>query len=368
MKLKSLFSSPAIAALTMFAAAVLFTSLQAVAQSPPAKTATTWQDLGFNQLPEGFSTDKIPLFEGLNEARGTWSFEGETAGGDPAAPLKGSLQIMGNPKSGMVPIWQMAWGWPADDPGQSIMHTVMAGPGKDGFDLMLIRIGPVKSPGADNAKPKVLPTRFQGTWDLEDRTITWTEAGIPAGVREQAAEEDPSEPKQTFELVVAADGKILIRNSEHAPPGQMTSGKALVRTGEAPAELVTLTGEHRFKTADEVLDDRIKPWLPPQATEISLLSERNGHYARYKVEEDHFMKFLDGLWEADKGRSAHKRDEMGEGGPGSPERIAERLKTVGKEPLGNFRVYYSPSKQSAAMTTYFYDREAGIAYHDRGYW
>ena len=361
-------SSPNITALTMFAAALLFTSWHATAQSPPPKTATTWQDLGFNQLPEGFSTDVIPLFEGLNEARGTWSFEGEMAGDDAAATLKGSLHIMGNPKSGMVPIWEMAWGWPADDPGHTIIYNIMAGPREDGFDLMLIRIGPVKIPGADNAKPKVLPTMFQGTWNLENRTLTWTERGSPAGLPGQAAEEDPSKPKQSFDMVVAADGKISIRNSKHMPQGQMVIAKAIVQTGEAPGEPVTLTSKHSFRTAAEIADRRIKPWLPPQATEISLLSERNGHYARYKVEEDHFMKFLDGLWEADKGSSAHKRDEMGEGKPGNPESIAKRLKTVGQEPLGNFRVYFSPSKRSAAMTTYYYDREAGIAYHDRGYW
>ena len=98
-------SFPKITALTMFAVTLLLTSWHAAAQSPPPKTATTWQDLGFNQLPEGFSTDVIPLFEGLNEARGTWSFEGEMAGDDAAATLKGSLHIGGNPKSGMFPIW-----------------------------------------------------------------------------------------------------------------------------------------------------------------------------------------------------------------------------------------------------------------------
>ncbi len=154
----------------MFAAAVLFTSWQAVAQSPPAKTATTWQDLGFNQLPEGFSTDEIPLFEGLNEARGTWSFEGETTDGEAATPLKGSLHIMGNPKSGMLPIWKMVWGWPADDPGHAIIHTIMASPRKNGFDLMLTRIGPVKNPGAgqdqtqDSAHHRF---REHGIWKTE---------------------------------------------------------------------------------------------------------------------------------------------------------------------------------------------------------
>jgi hypothetical protein len=58
----------------------------------------------------------------------------------------------------------------------------------------------------------------------------------------------------------------------------------------------------------------------------------------------------------------------GEGELGNPESIAKRLKTAGQEPLDNFRVYYSPSKQSSAMTTYFYDRRTGVAYQARGYW
>ena len=210
---KSEFSYPPIAALAMSAAAFLFTSWQACAQSPPSETATTWQDLGFSQLPEGFSTDEIPMFEGLNEARGTWSFTGETAGGDAAAPLEGSLHIMGDAGSGMLPVWKMVWGWPADDPGHAITYIIGAGPREGGFDLMLTRFGPVKTAGLDKAKPRVLPTMFEGTWNLENRTITWTERGLPAGLRDQAAEEESSKPKQSFEMVVAADGKISIQNS-----------------------------------------------------------------------------------------------------------------------------------------------------------
>lgn len=43
----------------------------------------------------------IPLFEGLNEARGTWSFEGEMSGGDAATPVKVSLKT-GQPKKRYV--------------------------------------------------------------------------------------------------------------------------------------------------------------------------------------------------------------------------------------------------------------------------
>ena len=81
------------------------------------------------------------------------------------------------------------------------------------------------------------------------------------------------------------------------------------------------------------------------------------------------MRFLDELWEAKKDSSAHKRDEMhGEGETANRERMARRFKAAGWEPLDKAVVYYSPSKGSGAMTTYYYDREAGIAYHDRGYW
>ena len=224
------------------------------------------------------------------------------------------------------------------------------------------------NPKVKKMDPGVQRTMFKGTWDLKTRTITWAESGLPGKLGDQLTEKDSAKPKQSFEMVVAAEGTISIQNSKHMPQGQLVNGKAIVRTGKAPAEAVALTGKHSFKTVAEISDRRIRPWLPPQATDISLLSERGGHYARYKVEEDHFMKFLDGLWEADKGRSAHKRGEFSEGEISSPESTAKRLKTLGQEPLGNFRTYYSPSKGSSAMTTYCYDRESGIVYHNRGYW
>ena len=363
------FAYPMIATPTMFAAAVLFTSWHAVAQSPPSKTATTWQDLGFNQLPDGFSTDEIPLFEGLNESRGTWSFKGESTDGEAATPLEGNLEIMGNPKAGMLPFWKMAWGWPADDPGHMIIYSIMASPRKTAFDLMLVRIGPMKNSEAGKTKPKVKPTMFQGTWNSENRTITWTEADLSGKFGGQLTKKDSSRPRQSFEMVVAADGKILIHNSKHAVQGQMVSGKVIVRTGKAPAEPVTLTGKHSFKTVAEIADRRIQPSLPPQATEISLLSERGGHFARYKVAEADFMTFLDQLWNAKKDSSAHKRDSMaGEGEPANRESMVRRFKAAGWEPLDNAVTYFSPSKPSGAMTTFYYDRKAGIAYHDTGYW
>lgn len=345
-------------------------SWQAVAQSPSTGKATTWQDLGFNQLPQGFATDWIPLFEGLNEARGTWSFEGEIAGDKAVETIKGNLKVGGNPTSGMVPTWQFAWTRTDGDPGNTLIFNVMAGPNKDGFDLMLIRFGPSeKKPGQENAKPRGLPTPFKGKWNGATKTITWTERDLSAGSPARQPAKETSKLSQTFEMTVTADGKIQVRNSKNPPPGMLTSARVIARTAKPPVDPITLTGKHSFKTAAEVLDPRIKPFLPPQATEISLLSERNGHYARYKVDENHFKKFLDGLWEADKGRSAHKRESMsGEGKPVNREAMGKCFQAAGWPPLDKAIQYHSPSRSNGAMTTFYYDREAGIAYQDTGYW
>lgn len=361
--------SSAMAGVALISSVIPFAMAQEVYPLPTPKGETTWRDLGFSQVPEGLSNDLIPLFEGLNEARGAWSLEGETVGVAGAEPLEARLQIVGAAESGMFPVWNMTVGWPAEEPELSILYNVMAAPSENGFDLMLIRAGPVEGDDLVQDRSEMRPEMFEGTWNLEDRALTWTERESPAGFPGQPEEEGDSQPKQSFEMIVATNGKIYIKNSKNAPPGQLTRGAAIVRTGAAPTGPLILTGDHQFKTANHVLDGRIRPWLPPQANEISLFSARNGHYARYRVAEEHFMKFVDGLWEADQGASAHQRDEMaGEGEPGNPRRIAERLRIGGEQPQGEFRVYHSPSTRSAAMTTYFFNRETGIAYHDRGYW
>ncbi|MEM7147758.1 MAG: hypothetical protein AAF591_21825 [Verrucomicrobiota bacterium] len=359
--------SPSIFTLQLFAVAALLASGQTGEPKPPSRPATTWQDLGFNQLPEGFAPDLIPLMEGLNRARGTWSFEGEMIDGDGTTSFESSLQITGDPKSGMLPTWGMNWSWPADDPEHTMGCVIMAGPRKGGFDLILTRIGPLNPSGTNKSKPR--PAMFGGKWNLENRTITWTERAKPTKGRDQSVGKDSSKPMHSFEMVVTADGHISIQNSEHTPQEQIAAGKALIRTAEAPVGPKLLTGEHQFKTLDEITDPRIKPCLPPQATGISLLSERGGHYARYQVKEKDFMNFLDTLWEAKKDSSAHKRGEMGgEGEPAGREALAKTFRITGWKPLGDMMVYFGPSKPSGAMTTYYYNRETGTVFHERGYW
>lgn len=363
--MKTLFYQNVVIGMLLFVFCLVSSHLDA--QTSNSKEATTWLDLGMN-LPEDYPRDAINLFQGLNKARGEWTFEARTTGASEVS-VEGKLNVMGNPQSGMMPMWRMTWSWPAEKPTHAVMYIIGAGPRRNGFDLMLTRVGPVENPESDKPRPRVSPTIFGGSWDSKTRILTWIEGRSQPRASAQDSEKDSSQPKQSFQMIVAADGMISIRNSEHMPEGQMAVAATKVRTAEPTKQPSNLAGKHHFQSASEIKDPRIAPWLPSQATEISLVSERGGHFARYQVAEKDLMDFLNQLWENEKGNSAHERDSMsGEGEPASKETMLRRFQRLGWEPLENAIIYYSPSKRSGAMTTYYYDRESGIVYHDRGYW
>ncbi|MEM8666050.1 MAG: hypothetical protein AAGG48_00935 [Planctomycetota bacterium] len=333
-----------------------------------SKETTTWKKLGFDHLSEEFSDDQISLFEGLNASRGTWLFEGETVVGGVSSAFAGRLQVSGNPKSGRLPMWKMNWVWTADESEYVMFDSIMASPQGNEFELMLFRVGPVKKPIAGRPRDSAQTKMFKGTWDTKNKVINWSKASLP--VRDAQVEVDIADPKSSLTMIVTEDGRVSFKSEIETETGPLLfTGNARERIGQAPVETTTLTGKHEFKSATEVTDRRIKPCLPSQATDISLQSERGGHFARYTIAEDDLMEFLDQLWEAEKDNSAHERQQMsGEGEPVKKERMAKRFASVGWEPLNNATIYYSPSKPSGAMTTYYYDRELGMAYHDTGYW
>ena len=84
----------------------------------------------------------------------------------------------------------------------------------------------------------------------------------------------------------APDGKISVQNSKNLPAGQISTGGATARTGEVPQEREKpefLTGMHRFQKGSEISDPRIMRYLPVEATDIRLISDRNGHMAHYRI-------------------------------------------------------------------------------------
>jgi hypothetical protein len=169
-------------------------------------------------------------------------------------------------------------------------------------------------------------------------------------------------------MVVAANGKIEIKNAKNLGGQRLVLGKAIDQTEKAAEDKTFLSGKHQFQTADRVADPRIKPYLPPKATDIVIFSERGGHFARYKVSRDDFTEFLNELWKRDGADSVQEREIPGEMKPVGPAAMDRIRKVAGWEPLQDAIRFYGPTKSNGAMTTFFYDRTTGTVYHDRGYW
>ncbi len=361
-------------------------SRQAAAQTPATQVSADWKALGWT-LPESFAPDQIALFKGLNAARGTWSFKAETVDEDATTALKGNLVTTGGSQGGMASTWSLIWSWPAENPQHAIVENIVAMPEKNQqFGLMLARFGPVKYSEAQlKQRPKDPPTIFMGQWDADKQTVNWRLRSQPGKQDDQAATQEDA---PAFEMLVAPDGKISIQNGKNLPAGQVSTGRATARTGEAPQkpqEPEFLTGMHRFTKGSEISDPRIMRYLPVDATNIRLISDRNGHMAHYRISAEAFDTFLAKVWERYRKERAAKpkswvdysEESITAALKGSPVgRYEPRVrsteiifdKPIVWEPLENTTRYEGPRKRSAAGATYYFDRDTGIAFHDAGYW
>ena len=378
-----------IATMFLCTAVLLSSARQAAAQTPESHVSADWKALGWT-LPESFSPDQIALFKGLNAARGTWSFEAETVDGDTPTALTGKLVADGGSQGGMASTWNLTWSWPVENPQHAIVEKILAMPEykNQQFGVMLVRFGPVNYSEAQlKQKPKVPPTIFAGQWDAEKQTVSWTPRGLPGKQGNQVATQEDV-PAPAFEMVVAPDGKISIQNSENLPTGQISTGGTTARTGEAPQQPEKpefLTGMHRFQKGSDISDPRVMRYLPVEATDIRLISDRNGHMAHYRISAEAFDTFLAEVWERYREERAarpkswehYNKEDITAARKGSPVgRYKPRVrsteiifdKPIVWEPLENATRYGGPRKRSAAGATYYFDRETGIACHDAGYW
>lgn len=349
---------------------------ESVAQDEKPETQLTWKDLGFNGFPEGLPTDEIAVIESLNKGRGVWSFRGSVSRSDGTTPIQGKLEITGGAMNGMIPMWGMVLRWPLEDPQDAINYIVMIGPKRTQVEMMLIRMGPMKiGPGGEPSKDaamKAQRTPFEGTWNLKSRTVLWKERGMPTNLPGNAAsqkQEPAAKEKESFEMVFAANGQITIQNPKNTDGRLDIAGKVTARIGKPLAEeKLIFNKDIHYDTYGDISEPRVKQCLPPNAVEITLRLERGGHFARYKVSEEDFHNFLDGLWKTEESTSAHPGDQRGEGKAADPKQLADRFERLGWTPFKKAIRYDSPSERNGAMTTYFYNREAGVAYHERGYW
>lgn len=147
--------------------------------------------------------------------------------------------------------------------------------------------------------------------------------------------------------------------------------------------------EVTYATAAEVNDSQVQRYLPAAATDIRLYKEPHGHHARYRISPAAFDEFIAATWDryrADRAAApkywlAYTEEEIARARAGSSvgrfepqfrvtEMVGNRMveKMLSWEPLADAVAYAGPRKSSHAGANYWFDRSAGLAYHDAGYW
>ena len=153
------------------------------------------------------------------------------------------------------------------------------------------RINPCKS-------PTHLPRFSWGDGMGKNRKITWAPRPPFGGERgEMTAKEET--PSPVFEMLVDAAGKFPSRTASICPRARIQAGRATVRLEEAPqqsGEPQLLTGLHHIEKGSEISDPRILRHLPAEASDIHLISDRNGHMAHYRISPKAFDAFLKQVW------------------------------------------------------------------------
>ena len=164
-----------------------------------------------------------------------------------------------------------------------------------------------------------------------------------------------------------------------------------------------LYGERRYASAEHIKDKQITYHLPAKATKIQLLKEAAGHYALYKISKQDFIDHMVMVWE-------RYREEYVKGGGkrwikhsdkdvekslmgrniGSVRyitygqkqdkktadknikitsiRVPQAIIDSGWRTLENTTRYQGPIRTNGGISTYYYDRDSGYAFHDVGYW
>ncbi len=341
------------------------TTTDLFAQEKTTESQLTWSDLGFNGFPENLSTDEIAVVESLNRGRGEWTFE--MSGHDPAKTqsVQGKLEIQGSAKLGMIPGWGLTLNWPIENPENMVHYAWMIAPERGKIEMMLFQIGPIKV-GSDgkptkDAMMKAQRKPFRGIWNPARRTVLWQEKELPKGLPVKT-KQDESEIKEkgSFEMVLRSNGEITIQNHTPASNVPSISGKATARISKPVAEeKLYFNKDIHFTSFSDISETHIKRFLPPNAVDITLHLQRNGHFANYKVSEEDFIKFLNVLW---------KKDKWEKGKAVSKKNMAKQFQNLGWDPLENAIIYSSPIQPNGAMTNYYFDAKAGIAYENTGYW
>ncbi|MAT69151.1 MAG: hypothetical protein CMJ58_06460 [Planctomycetaceae bacterium] len=128
-------------------------------------------------------------------------------------------------------------------------------------------------------------------------------------------------------------------------------------------------GESHYAQASRVDDKRVGYYLPPTATEITLLTRGNGYHARYRISRDELTEFLDAAWANADDANPDDREQLANSGREIDQRQFAHWFEAVEWPLPPRAVcLYGPIEPDGGGAIYYFDPAAGVVFQSTGYW
>jgi serine/threonine protein kinase len=244
-------------------------------QQPQAEPLT-WKSLLGEEAPEDYPMDPLSLIDGLDKSRGSWIFAGTLHGDGEDVAFEADMQIQGGFKNlialGRMPGWQITLQWPRQHPEQAWKLALISAPEPKGIKWMLVsmysRDGETPAPGERQF--------FDGVWNAETRTLTWTPKVPPLPGNQTHAKPSPDQQPigREFQMIVKENGELQIRNFR-------------------PSESLQVSGQAAARVGEPYVDQDLNRMLLPNgykvffasASEVLLVDEKGGGVAGARVEK-----------------------------------------------------------------------------------
>ena len=198
----------------------------------------TWKDLLGKDAPPDYPTAPLSLIAALNNSRGEWVFAGTLNGGERDSDFEAAVKVQGGfgkmIRQDSFPQWRVGINWPREEATSFLGFLIVALPEADGIKWTLTPHHASKGQGPVRGQHKM----YQGSWNPQTATVTWTSAQIQSPLKKNDAAEKPESPnesKSTFDMVVKANGEIQIKGYQNTESLSF-SVNAAVRIGEPYVE------------------------------------------------------------------------------------------------------------------------------------
>jgi hypothetical protein len=173
---------------------------------------------------------------------------------------------------------------------------------------------------------------------------------------------------------VAVLGFYVARRYRKSRVGSVAAGIVVAGSAFVPLCILVYYATSPFRFGRFQADDtnsvrlaQVRQYLPPNATDIDMITTTHQHHVRFRVSERQLIAWMNKLWNTAGTASPMLRNEAAFGelskGDDAPE-----LVRLGMNPATDYMYFEGPYQGDWGGPTLWYDPAAETAWQDVGYW